>query len=324
MEQFNVEQNGMCGEHMEQRGVQNEFQRIGMAPKKVVSYCAIALFILAVVVIGVQTVIDILVMDFMPEIADYDWYIWAVTALSLILIGYPVYYFILKKIPDTPKGMPVKMKPSRFVVVFFISVAAMYITNFIGSLLTIWIAFIKGKPLISPATDAILNSSFIYSLIYAAVLAPVFEELIFRKLLLDKLRRFGDLPAILMTGIAFGLFHMNLTQIFYATVLGFIFAYITIQTNTVRYSILLHMMINFIATIMSPLVSQGNIAGILLIYVWVMIALTLGIVFFILNYRKIKLEKRIPVMKLSSYFLNTGTLLYGLVCIVMIVIATVR
>ena len=177
--------------------------------------------------------------------------------------------------------------------------------------------------MINPAAEAILDGNFALSLIYAALVAPIVEELIFRKLLLNKLRRFGDIPAILITGIAFGLFHMNLSQFFYATVLGFIFAYVAIRTNTVKYSIIMHMMINFIATVMSPLILHGKLLGIIVIYGWMMVALTIGIVFAILSYKNIRLERSEPVMKTSSYFLNVGTILYTLICLVMIVVITV-
>ena len=338
MEQFHSEQNNIIQdnvplENMPQNNIplnniplyhsNNDFEQIGISPKKIVSYAAFALFVLAATVLAVQTLIEVLVRKFKPEIVTTDWYIWALTAVSLVVIGFPIYYLMINRIPDSPKGEVIKLKPSRFFVILFIGIAAMYITSFFSSILTIVLALIKGEELINPAAEAIIGGNFFLSLIYAAIIAPIFEELIFRKLLLNKLRRFGDIPAILMTGIAFGMFHMNLSQMFYATVLGFIFAYVAIRTNTVKYSIIMHMIINFIATIMSPLISSGKVGGIILIYVWISIALTVGTVFFLLYFKNIRLEKSAPVMKVSSYFLNLGTILYTLICLVMIVVITV-
>jgi membrane protease YdiL (CAAX protease family) len=314
MGQYNQGQNGTQ---------QNEILMDGMKPKKIVSWAGLALFVLAIVVLGVQTLIEVLVTNFKPEMADTNWYVWAVTAVSLIVIGFPVYFLIIRTIPNSPKGETVRLKPSRFIVIFFICTAAMYITNFISIIITLAIALVKGEELINPAAEAILNGNFVVSLIYAALIAPVFEELIFRKLLLDKLRRFGDVPAILMTGIAFGLFHLNLSQFFYATVLGFIFAYVVIRTNNIIYSIILHMMINFISTAITPLVTNQNMIGMMLIGVWVMVSITIGAVFFVVNIRNIRLEKKPPVMKASDFILNPGVILYILVCLVMITIITV-
>lgn len=58
------------------------------------------------------------------------------------------------------------------------------------------------------------------SVLAFAVVAPVAEEFIFRRLLLDRIRIFGDGAAILIGGAAFGLFHGNLNQTFYAFALG--------------------------------------------------------------------------------------------------------
>jgi len=188
------------------------------------------------------------------------------------------------------------------------------------------IALLKGEDimsLVNPLQEVLAGSNFIITLIYASLVAPIVEELIFRKLLLDKLRRFGDVPAILMTGFAFGLFHMNLSQFFYATALGFIFAYITIKTNTVRYSIILHIMINFIGTIVAPMATKQNAIFSLIIMFWMLTAITLGVVFFILNVKKIKLERpTIPVEKKSIFFINLGTILYTGICLVMIAYIT--
>ena len=298
-------------------------EQYGREAKRIINYAGLALFIMAIAMIGSQTVLDTLAYFFMPEIIESDWYIWALTAITIIGIGFPFYYLFMRKIPDSPRGGIVKLKPARFITLFFICISAMYITNIFSTILTYIIAMLKGETeLVNPAAEAILNSNIYLSLIYAALVAPVIEELIFRKILLDKLRRFGDIPAILMTGIAFGLFHMNLSQFFYAAVLGFIFAYITIKTNTVKYAILLHMMVNFISTAISTFISDNNAIGAALINIWVFGSIAAGIIFFIMNFKKIKFNRSDFPVRTSHYFLNAGVILYTLVCLIMIAAVT--
>ena len=248
---------------IEQYGMEQQFMPQGIMPQRtIISRAGFALFIMAIVVLLTQFIIEILVSIINPEIAESTWYALVVTAISIVGVGLPVYSVMMKRIPDSIKGEVVKMKFSHFIVLFFICSAVMYITNFFSIFLTMIIALLKGEDimsLVNPLQEVLTGSNFIITLIYASLVAPIVEEIIFRKLLLDKLRRFGDVPAILMTGIAFGLFHMNLSQFFYATALGFIFAYITIKTNTVRYSIILHIMINFIGTIVAPMATKQNI-----------------------------------------------------------------
>jgi hypothetical protein len=150
------------------------------------------------------------------------------------------------------------------------------------------------------------------------------EELIFRKILLDKLRRFGDLPAILITGLAFGIFHFNLLQFFYATVIGIMFAYITIRTNRIIYAIILHMMMNFIGAGVVPLISANqNILGMALVTIWFFGTMTVGSLLFILNAKKIRLNKPIkPLVRKRDYILNPGTMLFIALGITIIVLTT--
>ena len=312
---------------IEQYGMEQQFMPQGIMPQRtIISRAGFALFIMAIVVLLTQFIIEILVSIINPEIAESTWYALVVTAISIVGVGLPVYSVMMKRIPDSIKGEVVKMKFSHFIVLFFICSAVMYITNFFSIFLTMIIALLKGEDimsLVNPLQEVLTGSNFIITLIYASLVAPIVEEIIFRKLLLDKLRRFGDVPAILMTGIAFGLFHMNLSQFFYATALGFIFAYITIKTNTVRYSIILHIMINFIGTIVAPMATKQNIFFSLIIVFWMLTAITLGVVFFILNVKKIKLERAaIPVENKSIFFVNLGTILYTVICLVMITYVT--
>ncbi len=312
-----MDHENMYGENLNQEG---------MPSKQIVSKAAFALFVMAAVILLVQVGIDYLVANYSPSIAETNWYIWAVTALTVVVIGFPIYYLMIKRVPDSIKREPVKLKVSHFIVLFFVCTAAMYITNFFSVILTVVIALLKGDDLLSlnPLMEAVTGSNFVITLLYASLVAPIVEELIFRKLLLNKLRRFGDVPAILLTGFAFGLFHMNLSQFFYATVLGIIFAYVTIRTNTVKYSILLHIIINFIGTVVAPLAAGKNIVLLMLLVLWELVAITIGIVFFIVNIKKIKLEKAAkPLDKKSDYFLNLGTVLYTLLCIAMIIYVTV-
>ncbi|HWT74062.1 MAG TPA: CPBP family glutamic-type intramembrane protease [Mobilitalea sp.] len=323
MQYGNIPQAGNKLEIMQFNPQLNDFERLGVAPRKLISWAGFSLFMLAVVVFGIQLLTVKLVDYYKPELADTGWYMWALTFVSLVVIGLPVYTLIINKIPDSPKGEVVHMKPLRFIVIFLICSAAMYIANIFSSVLTFMIGVIKGQNVINPVAEAIYDSNYIITLIYAAVVAPIVEELIFRKMLLNKLRRFGDVPAILLSGLAFGIFHFNLSQFFYAVVLGFIFAYVTIRTNTILYSILLHMMINFISTAITPLVASGNFIASAALILWMFSAIILGTILLIVNLKKIRLEKTIPAMKSSYYILNWGTIFYVVLGLVIITIQTI-
>ena len=89
-------------------------------------------------------------------------------------------------------------------------------------------------------------------IIITTVFAPIVEELLFRKFIIDRTVQFGEKTAILFSGLSFGLFHMNLYQFFYAFGIGVLLAYIYIRTGKVRYSIFLHVGVNLIGSVLVP------------------------------------------------------------------------
>lgn len=289
---------------------------------RILSKVAFSLFLMGVAVLLSQQLISMAVVNLLPDIAEADWYVWALTAISMIGIGLPVFYLLTKKIPEPKREEVNKLKPLQFVIIFFVCTAVMYITNFFSVFLTFIISLLKGGSLLdlNPLTDVLIDSNLIIRILYAAIAAPIVEEIIFRKLLLNKLRRYGDLPAIILSAAAFGLFHMNVAQMFYATALGIIFAYVAIRTNTIRYNILLHILVNSMGVAIAPFAMQKSIVFSLVIVVWVFTCITLGLVLLLLNAKKIRLYRlQKPLEKKSGYLLNTGTILYTILCMVMVV-----
>ena len=99
--------------------------------------------------------------------------------------------------------------------------------------------------------EGVSGSGALFFTFLAAFCAPIIEEMLFRKVLIDRIRKYGDGTAILLSGIFFGLFHGNFMQCFFAAMLGMYFAYIYIRTGKVRYTIALHMIINSMSTIVA-------------------------------------------------------------------------
>lgn len=81
------------------------------------------------------------------------------------------------------------------------------------------------------------------------VVAPLAEEFLFRRVLLERTRFLGDGAAILINGTAFALFHGNLNQTLYAFGLGAVFAAIVLMTGRIRYTIGIHACINGVSVL---------------------------------------------------------------------------
>ena len=73
------------------------------------------------------------------------------------------------------------------------------------------------------------------------ILAPVLEELLFRMGLYDFLyRRTGFVPAMLLSSLAFGLYHMNLIQGIYAFLMGILICFIYRKDHRSFVPVILH------------------------------------------------------------------------------------
>lgn len=83
-------------------------------------------------------------------------------------------------------------------------------------------------------------------MIFAVVLfGPLAEEVLFRGMVFGKLRRaFRFWPSAIISGVLFGIYHMNLVQGIYAAVFGVLLAYIFEKTETIWGPYLLHVMFN--------------------------------------------------------------------------------
>jgi len=116
---------------------------------------------------------------------------------------------------------------------------------------SLWISLLElllmpfGKS-VMPILESVAGSSDTFSMfLYASILAPVWEELLFRGYVLGTLRPFGKRFSIWGSALLFGLFHGNLLQAPYAVLVGLLLGYITVEYSLI-WSILLHMFNNLV------------------------------------------------------------------------------
>lgn len=126
-------------------------------------------------------------------------------------------------------------------ICFAMSLVGSLLGNAVNGLLSFW----TGKPIENTVAEMTQNSSFWMNFLFVAVLAPLFEELFYRKLLIDRLRHYGTVPAMLLSGVLFGLIHGNFSQFFYAAMIGCLLGGVYLYTGKLRYSVGLHAAINF-------------------------------------------------------------------------------
>ena len=82
-----------------------------------------------------------------------------------------------------------------------------------------------------------------------AFIGPVLEEIIFRGISLTPHIRFGQWFAVIVTGLLFGLYHVNYVQIFSAMVMGVAFGFLALKTRSIVVPVLVHIFNNTIGAI---------------------------------------------------------------------------
>ena len=172
------------------------------------------------------------------------------TIVTMYIIGFPALALSARPVPK----MKIEERKLGFVnfLMYVCIVAGMCLT---GSLIGTPIHMIltlpfQGNPN-AGITEMMLNSSFFERVLTVGVLAPIFEELMFRKILIDRTIKYGEFISILLSGVMFGLFHGNFQQFFFAALAGAMFAFIYIRTGRIRYTIFLHMAVNMSSSIVT-------------------------------------------------------------------------
>ena len=285
-----------------------------------------------------------------PSWAEHGWVIWVATFAPIYLVAVPVGLLLLKKVPA--RTLPRQsLGAGRYLAVFLICVFMMYAGNLLGTLVTTLLQTLLGLESVNPVADYAMNDSLGWKVLVMVVLAPVIEEFIFRKQLIDRMHPYGEKLAVITSAAMFGLFHGNLSQLFYAFALGLVFGYVYLRTGKLRYSIGLHMVINFMGSVLGPamleladspalealdsldfsaglegLVTPGLIA--LGVYVLVILGLAIaGLVLLILSSRRVFFRPAPLELPKGSRFgtawLNGGMLLLTAACLALIVLSAV-
>ena len=131
-----------------------------------------------------------------------------------------------------------------FFAIFAVCIFLSTVGNYVGQAWTIpyQIAFGQSS---EDITAVIITQSPWQVALCVGILAPILEEFFFRKLLIDRLHKYGEFLAILTSGLLFGLFHQNVGQYFYTFLVGLVIAYLYCRTGSYPLAVLMHALFNF-------------------------------------------------------------------------------
>lgn len=189
---------------------------------------------------------------YLPELMEKEWAMWLLTFAPQYLVGVPAGLWLMKRVPA---AVGEKKDPTfgQGVITVFISLFFLYGGNLVGTLINALMSFLPNVNTVNPVETFAMGTGLLPRILFMVVLAPLLEELIFRKTLIDRMRPYGERLAVVTSAAMFGLFHGNFSQMFYAFGLGLVFGYTYLRTGKLRYSVALHMFINFCGGVLAPM-----------------------------------------------------------------------
>lgn len=91
---------------------------------------------------------------------------------------------------------------------------------------------------------------FLLNILMTAILPAICEETAHRGMLLKGLSPMGQKWAIIISSLLFGLLHLNIEQVFYATLIGFLLGYVSSICENIYPAMIIHFMNNFLSVFM--------------------------------------------------------------------------
>lgn len=204
----------------------------------------------------VQGVAMLAVNRFFPQWMESSTGTLVVTMLIMYLLALPLMMCIVKIIHVRAPLEQHRMTIGQWILAALMCYGITYASNLVGTALTFLIGLLKGSAVDNVLLSVISGTNLWVVFLFTVLCAPVYEEYIFRKLLVDRVAVYGEGVAVMLSGLLFGLFHGNLSQFSYAFCLGVFFGFIYVKTGRVRYTIALHMMVNFVGSVLPLLIMK--------------------------------------------------------------------
>lgn len=247
------------------------------------------------------------------------------SAICNYILPLPIFLYLMKRLErDDIEKNNVNVK--TFISYIAITMTLMWIGNTIGIFITTGLGVLISNDISNPIQDLISTSDMWLNLILISIIAPIFEEFIFRKLLIDRTIKYGVRVSIIISATMFAFYHGNLNQFFYAFLMGGFFAYVYAKTGKIHYTIALHIIINFLGSVASPILAVSLNAlqsgtetptdiGLILVYAIIyLIALTIA-TFKLCRYKEYKTNGAKTRINLDKPF-RTMFINYGMICFI--------
>lgn len=290
------------------------------------------LVMVAVVVVSMLVMVLTQLIRQLPALEDTDEILELIMDLTLqaagsgwgylIAIGIGIPAILLWKKPRF-FGQEILKKGRPLGIGSFVLILSLFMSGQLASQLGITIMDgmfgLLGKSVSEYMQSAGVSMDSMSMWLYVGLGAPIFEEILFRGLLMRSLEPYGKKMAILVSALLFGFYHGNPVQAPYAALVGLVLGYVAMEHNII-WAMVLHMFNNLIYADTIPRLIQNlpvNFQNAVVIGLLVVFALTAAILLIVkrrqvLTYLK---EDRIQPWQYNGAFLSPVLLILVGVCL---------
>lgn len=171
-----------------------------------------------------------------------------IQVITMVIATTVIYRVMLKKKIRSTLELSNFRKVDWRIILLCIPLGVCVLVATIG-ISTMWYLFISSFGYSSgsatPMPQRFSVGRLLLELLLTAVLPGFCEEFVNRGGLLTTMRSsFSEVKTVIIVGIAFGLFHQNITQVFYTSCFGALMAFLTLRTKSIYPAMVVHFMNN--------------------------------------------------------------------------------
>ena len=137
--------------------------------------------------------------------------------------------------------------PKKPITVIIGTIGVISLTAYLSALAKIFLEAL-GLGIIEPQYNVPSHiSSIILFAIYTSVIPAIVEEILFRKVILNRILPYGKIPAVIISALLFSAMHCNPSQFLYTFAGGIILALLALKTKSIIFPMCIHFANNLLS-----------------------------------------------------------------------------
>ena len=205
---------------------------------------------------------------------------------GIFTILFLVLFFLIRKKNVIKEVTAVKAPGKNYLIGVGVAFGYMLVINFgLQFLPESWLEAYGAQ------SNMLLEGSDLAIFVSTVIMAPLVEELIFRGLMLSRLRKgMSDWAAILISGFIFGLAHGQILWMSYTFIMGILLGLVAVKSESLLPSLALHMIFNLGGVVLTLLPGEIASTGLYIAMLAIGVVTTVALLVVLLKQKKAEKE----------------------------------